>query len=69
MKKRNKVMWVAAVALLCVTFFRTKQDVAALTMSSITSDSIREKEEQIRQAQGEKDTLQSGLSNLQNIKT
>ena len=68
MKKRNKVMWVVAVALLCVTFFRTKQDVAALTMSSITSDSIREKEEQIRQAQGEKDTLQSGLSNLQNIK-
>ncbi len=68
MKKKNVIMCVAAVALLCVSFFRTKQDVAALTMSSITSDSIREKEEQIRQAQGEKDSLQSGLSNLQNIK-
>lgn len=37
-------------------------------MSSITSESIREKEEQIKQAQGEKEALQNGLSNLQNIK-
>lgn len=68
MKKRNVIMGVAAVVLLCAGFMRTKQDVSALTMSSITSDSIKEKEEQIRQAQGEKDALQNGLSNLQNIK-
>lgn len=57
-----------AVIVLCTAFFRTKQDASALTMSSITSDSIREKEEQIRQAENEKDALKSGLSNLQNIK-
>lgn len=37
-------------------------------MSSITSDSIKEKEEQINQALNEKKTLQNNLSNLQNIK-
>lgn len=59
-----------AVAVLCAAFFsdRAKQDASALTMSSITSDSIKEKENQIRQAQDEKNALQSGLSNLQNIK-
>jgi len=45
-----------------------RQNVSAVTMSSITSESIREKEEQIKQAQGEKEALQNGLSNLQNIK-
>ena len=37
-------------------------------MSSITSESIREKEEQIKQAEQEKEALQDGLSNLQSIK-
>ena len=37
-------------------------------MSSITSDSIKEKEEQIKQELSEKESLQNGLSNLQNIK-
>lgn len=68
MRKRYLVMGVTAILLLSALFFGAKQDVAALTMSSITSDSIREKEDQIRQAQGEKDALQNGLSNLQNIK-
>lgn len=57
-----------AVIVLCTAFFRAKQDASALTMSSITSDSIKEKENQIRQAQNEKDALQNGLSNLQNMK-
>lgn len=63
-------MWGIAVAVLCTVFFsdRAKQDASALTMSSITSDSIKEKENQIRQAQDEKDALQNGLSNLQNMK-
>lgn len=38
------------------------------SMSSITSDSIREKEEQIEQAEKEKEALQNGLTNLQAIK-
>lgn len=70
MKKRKVIMCGIAVLALCVVFFsdRTKQDASALTMSSITSDSIKEKEEQIRQAEQEKDALKSGLSNLQNLK-
>lgn len=70
MKKRNIIMCGIAITVLCVVFFsdRTKRDASALTMSSITSDSIKDKENQIRQAQDEKDALQSGLSNLQNIK-
>lgn len=41
---------------------------AGANMSSITSDSIREKEEQIEQAEKEKEALQNGLTNLQAIK-
>lgn len=45
-----------------------KRTASAITMSSITSDSIREKENQIDQAQKEKENLKNSLSNLQNIK-
>lgn len=41
---------------------------AGTNMSSITSDSIREKEEQIEQAEREREALQNGLTNLQAIK-
>lgn len=68
MKKRKIILWGIAAAVLCTAFFRAKQDVSALTMSSITSDSIREKEEQIRRAEDEKDALKNGLSDLKNIK-
>lgn len=70
MKNRKVIMFGVAIVVLCTAFLsnRTKQDVSAITMSSITSDSIREKEEQIRRAESEKDALKSGLSNLQNIK-
>lgn len=70
MKKRKLIMCGIAVAVLCIAFFsdRTKRDVSALTMSAITSDSIKDKEDQIRRAQDEKNALQSGLSNLQSIK-
>lgn len=43
-------------------------EASAVSMSSITSESIKEKEEQISQVQEEREALQSGLSNLQNIK-
>lgn len=68
MKKRNLLLYGIAVVMLCTVFFRTKQDVSALTMSSITSDSIKDKEERIRQAENEKDALKNGLTNLQSIK-
>ncbi|MCM1056240.1 MAG: peptidoglycan DD-metalloendopeptidase family protein [Firmicutes bacterium] len=70
MKKRKAIVWGIAVVALCAVLFsdRTKQEASAITMSSITSDSIRDKEEQIRQAESEKDSLKNGLSNLQSIK-
>lgn len=68
MKKRKFILCAVAAVVLCTAFFRTKQDVSALTMSSITSDSIRDKEEQIRQAENEREALKSGLSDLQSIK-
>ncbi len=42
--------------------------VSAAGLSSVTSESIREKENQISQMKNEKDTLKGGLSNLKEIK-
>ncbi len=42
--------------------------VSATSVSSITSESIKEKEDQISQAEKEKEALQNGLSDLQKIK-
>lgn len=42
--------------------------VSAVSSSSITSESIREKQGQITQAENERKTLESGLSNLKQIK-
>lgn len=41
---------------------------SAINISSITTDSIKEKENQIAQAEDEKKALEKSLSNLQNIK-
>ena len=56
---------------LCLVFALNSQmevSASSTNMSSITSDSIREKEEQIRQAEQEKEALQNSLTNLQSIK-
>lgn len=70
MKKRKVIMRGIVIVMLCAVFFSDsmKRSASALTFDSITSESIREKEVQIRQAQNEKDALQKGLSNLQSIK-
>lgn len=70
MKKKKTIICCAACAVLCVVSLSGvfKQSASALTLSSITSESIREKEEQINQALNEKEQLQNGLSNLQDIK-
>lgn len=44
------------------------RNVSALSFSSITSNSIQEKEQQIADALGEKKQLQNGLTNIKNIK-
>ncbi len=70
MKNKKTIVCCIACIVLCITFFAdmSKQNVSATSLSSITSKSIREKEEQIKKAQAEKKDLQSGLSNLKDIK-
>ena len=70
MKRKKIFICCAMCAILCIFFFSGtfSRTVSAVTMSSITSDCIKEKEEQIKQALSEKESLQNGLSNLQNIK-
>lgn len=67
MKKRKG--WTLGIVLCVVLLLgNAGMEASADTMASITSDSIKEKEEQIAQAQEEKKNLQNGLSNLQNMK-
>ncbi len=70
MKKKKWIVCLTACTLLYVGMLNGmwKQTASALTMSSITSDSIKEKEKQIDQAQKERKELQSSLSNLKELK-
>lgn len=69
MKKKTIICRVLSI-LFCVTILvgASTPEVSATTMSSITSESIREKEDQISQAQRDKENLQSGLTDLQSLK-
>ena len=67
MKKRLICMCL----ILCLglaTYTQMITSAAGTNMSSITSDSIREKEDQIEQAQKDKEALESKLSDLKQIK-
>lgn len=68
--KRKSIICRALGMLICVTILSgaATPEVSATSMSSITSQSIREKEDQIAQAQKDKENLQSGLTDLQNLK-
>ncbi len=70
MKKKKIISCCLVFVMLWVVFASgvLKQRASAVTMSSITSDSIKQKEDQIDQARKEKENLQNSLSNLQNIK-
>ena len=70
MRKKRIIICCAALAMLCAAAFSgsLKRTASAITLSSITSDSIREKEDQIDRAKKEKENLKNSLSNLQNIK-
>ncbi len=59
-----------ACVIVCVILLlsNTGMEALALPMSSITSDSIKEKEDQIAKAEEEKKALQNGLSDLKNMK-
>lgn len=69
MKKKTRICCILT-ALFCVTIFigPTAGNVSATSRSSLTSESIREKEEQIAQAQEDKKNLQNGLTDLQKLK-
>ena len=69
MKEKTIICRVLSI-LFCVTILvgASTPEVSATTMSSITSESIREKEDQISQAQKDKENLQSGLTDLQSLK-
>ena len=71
MKKKTIICRVLSI-LFCVTILigASTPEVSATSMysSSITSESIREKENQIAQAQRDKENLQSGLTDLKALK-
>lgn len=76
-QKSRAALMVVSVVLICVLAIWTVGTLrgaleplraSAISISSITTDSIREKEDQIAQAEKEREKLQSGLSNLQKIK-
>lgn len=69
MKKKTRICRVLSI-LFCVTILSgaVVPDVSATSLSSITSESIREKEDQIAQAREDKENLQSGLTDLQKLK-
>ncbi len=64
-----RVKGIVVCVVLCMIAAATlKMEAFATSMSSITSDSIKQKEEQISQAEKEKEALQNNLSDLQQIK-
>lgn len=69
MKKRTRICRVLSI-LFCVTILSGTviPDVSAAPSSPITSESIREKENQVAQAREDKENLQSGLTDLQKLK-
>lgn len=71
MKKKTIICRVLSI-LFCVTILvgasTPEVSATAMSSSSITSASIREKEDQIAQAQKDKENLQSGLTDLQTLR-
>lgn len=70
MKKKKTIICCIFCAAFCAMSLSGafKQRASAVTLSSVTSDSIKEKEEQINQAMDEKESLQNSLTDLQSIK-
>lgn len=64
---KKKISFVLA-ACLILCFCTIPTTVSAANMSTITSDSIKEKEEQVSQAKKEKENLQNSLTDLKKLK-
>ena len=67
-KKKKGFLCLALCLILTVSFGMQGLRVNATNMSSITSDSIRNKQDQIKQAEKEREQMKSNLSNLEQIK-
>ncbi len=68
-KSMNRVVCsIIALAVLVFCLWPASMDAAASSMSSVTSASIKEKEEQISQKKNEKDSLQDSLAGLKTLK-
>ena len=65
MNKNKKGILLALCLVLAVPVCGSGLPAQATSMSSITSDSIREKQDQINQAQKERETMKSNLINLE----
>lgn len=59
---------IIALAVLAFCLRPSSMDVAASSLSSVTSASIKEKEDKISEKKNERDSLKDGLSNLKDIK-
>ena len=67
-KKKKGFLCLALCLILTVSFGMQGLRVNATNMSSIPSDSIRDKQDQIKQAEKEREQMKSNLSNLEQIK-
>lgn len=68
MKKRRRLKKYIIVFLILGLFLLPEEEAGAVSFSSITSESIREKEGQISNAQNEKEQLQSALTDIKALK-
>ncbi|MBD5551857.1 MAG: peptidoglycan DD-metalloendopeptidase family protein [Lachnospiraceae bacterium] len=68
MKKRRHLKKYIIVFLILGLFLLPEEEAGAVSFSSITSESIREKEGQISNAQNEKEQLQSALTDIKALK-
>lgn len=66
MKKKRII--IISLALALSVLFTSPMDTSATSQSSVTSDSIKEKENQISQAEKEKEQMESQLTDLQKVK-
>jgi len=67
---KNKIQYLIPCIVLCAVLYgqTALRQVSAQSLSSVTSESIQQKENQISQIRQEKETMKNGLSNLKEIK-
>lgn len=67
-KKRKRMTWLSLVLAFILFYGGVSPVISEAATSSVTSESIKKKESQIKEAKKEKQNLQSGLTDLQKLK-